>query len=165
MLKGGNYSGPELYFGPNFMCIWSRRAAKRGCLKSHSASFWTCSGMSTTPLDNLVHHNTWKTFLLICYLNLPYFNFKLLPFDLSLQSLVEISFLLSVLKGYNKIYPEYAFPQTEESHVPQPFSMGEVFQPCECLCGPPLFIRSMSILRWRPQRVIHFFRWGLTGAE
>lgn len=165
MLRGGNYSGPELYFGPNFICIWSRRVAKRGCLKSHSASFWTCSGLNTTPLDNLVHHNSWKIFLLICNLNLPSFHFKLLPIDLSLQSLVEISLLLSVLKGCNTIYSEPAFPQTEKSHVPQPFSMGEVFQPCGCFCGPPLFIRSMSALCWRPQRVTQIFRWGLTGAE
>lgn len=83
------------------------------------------------------HHNTWKIFLLISNLNLPSFHFKPLHLGLSLQSLVKIS-LLFMLKGYKKICPEPAFPQTEKFQVPQPFSMTEMFQCYECLCGPPL---------------------------
>lgn len=92
---------------------------------------------STGQPGPMFHHNIWKIFLLISDLNLVSFHFKPLPFDLSLQSLVKISLLL-VLKGYNKICPEPAFPQTEKSQVPQPFSVADMFQPYECLCGPPL---------------------------
>lgn len=84
------------------------------------------------------HHSTWKIFLLIANLNLLSFHFKPLPLELSQQSLVKISLLLLFLKGYSKVCPEPVFPQTENPQVPQSFSMGEMFQPYEHLCGPPL---------------------------
>lgn len=93
---------------------------------------------SSGQLGPVFYHNTWKIFLLTSNPDLLSFHFKPLPLDLSLQSLVKISLLLFMLRGCSNICPEPAFPQTGKSKVPHPFSMGEVFQAHECLCGPPL---------------------------
>jgi len=45
---------------------------------------------------------------------------------------------LSVLKGLNKVSLQPSLLQDEQPRLPQPFLIGEVFQPSEHLYSPPL---------------------------
>ncbi|KAK4811229.1 hypothetical protein QYF61_022126, partial [Mycteria americana] len=65
-------------------------------------------------------------------LNLPSFSLKPLPLVLSLQALVKI------LKGCNKVSLEPSLLQAEQPQLSQPVLIGEVFQPSDHFCGPPL---------------------------
>jgi len=43
-----------------------------------------------------------------------------------------------VLEGCNKVSPESSLLQAEQPQLSQPFLTGEVFQPSDLFCGPPL---------------------------
>ncbi|KAK4827923.1 hypothetical protein QYF61_022371 [Mycteria americana] len=92
-------------------------------------------GASTTSLGNLCQCFTTlivKNFFLISSLNLPSFSFKTLPLVLSQQV------LLKILKGCNKVSPGASLLQAEQPQVSQPFFTGEVLQPSDHFCSPPL---------------------------
>ena len=45
---------------------------------------------------------------------------------------------LLILECCNEVSPQPSFPQTEQAQFPQPFLIGEGFQPLDHLHGPPL---------------------------
>ena len=45
---------------------------------------------------------------------------------------------LQVLEGCYKVTPEPSLLQAEQPQLPQPVVVGEVLQPFDHLCGPPL---------------------------
>ena len=74
---------------------------------------------------------------------------------------------LQVLEGHNEDSPEPSLLQANEAQFPQPFFIGEVLQPTDHLCGPPLDLlqqlRTLPVLgapAW-----IQYFRWVLIRAE
>ena len=85
-----------------------------------------------------------KNFFLISSLNLPSFTLKPLPLVLSQQALAQeiVPFLPIVPLGLalegNKVSLEPSFLQAEQPQLSQPFFTGEVFQPSDHFCGPPL---------------------------
>ncbi|KAK4818403.1 hypothetical protein QYF61_012324 [Mycteria americana] len=92
-------------------------------------------GASTTSLGNLVQCFTTlivKNFFLISSLNLPSCSLKPLPLVLSQQA------RLKILKGHNKVSLEPSFLQAEQPQLSQPVLIGEVLQPSDHFCGPPL---------------------------
>ncbi|KAK4829425.1 hypothetical protein QYF61_004300 [Mycteria americana] len=89
-------------------------------------------GASTTSLGNLCQCFTTliiTNVFLISSLNLPSFSIKPLSLVLSQQAL---------LKSCNKVSPEPFILQAEQPQLSQPVLMGEVFQPSDHFCGPPL---------------------------
>ncbi|KAK4830856.1 hypothetical protein QYF61_013785 [Mycteria americana] len=92
-------------------------------------------GASTTSLGNLCQCFTTfivKNFFLRSSLNLPSSSLKPLPFVPSQQA------LLKILKGCYKVSLEPSLLQAEQPQPSQPFFIGEVFQPSDYFCGPPL---------------------------
>ncbi|KAK4818126.1 hypothetical protein QYF61_006213 [Mycteria americana] len=92
-------------------------------------------GASTTSLGNLLLCFTSlivKNFFLISSLNLPPFSLKPLLLVLLQQA------LLRIMKGCNKVSLEPSLLQAEQPHLSQPVFIGEVFQPSDHFCGPPL---------------------------
>ncbi|KAK4827897.1 hypothetical protein QYF61_022320 [Mycteria americana] len=92
-------------------------------------------GASTTSLGNLCQCFTTfiiKNFFLISSLNLPSFTLKPLPLVLSQQALPKR------LKGCNKVSPGASLLQAEQPQLSQPFFIGEVLQPSDLFCSPPL---------------------------
>ena len=76
-------------------------------------------------------------------LNLPSLSLKPFPLVLSLSGCIKsAAFLLvsslQVLEGHDDISSEPSLLQAEQAQVPQPFFTGEVLQPSDHLCGPPL---------------------------
>jgi len=85
-----------------------------------------------------------KNFFLISDLKLPSVSLK--PLILVLLQQVRAKKLvpvfpigpLKVLKDHNKVSPEPSRLQADQPQLSQPFLRGEVFNPCDHFCGPPL---------------------------
>ena len=45
---------------------------------------------------------------------------------------------LQVVEDCNEVSPEPSFLQAKQAKLPQPLFIGEVLQPTDHLCGPPL---------------------------
>ncbi|KAK4810670.1 hypothetical protein QYF61_007470 [Mycteria americana] len=92
-------------------------------------------GASTTSLGNLFQCLTTlivKNFFLKSSLNLPSLSLKPLLLVLSQQA------LLKILEGCYKVSPEPSLLQAEQPQLSQPVFVGEVLQPSDHFCGPPL---------------------------
>ena len=116
-------------------------------LKNPSNPVLNTSTASTTSLGNLFQCLTTlivKNVFLISNLNLPTFSLKPLLFVVSLHALVKkslSSFLVGLLQGLEgcyKVSPQSSLLQTEQPQLSQPVLRGEVFQPSDRFCGPPL---------------------------
>ena len=90
-------------------------------------------------------------------LNLPSPSWKPFPLVLSLHALIKSLprfpvHPLWILEGRYKIPPDPSLLQAEEPQLSQPAFVGEVLQPCDHLCSPPLdpLYSSVSFLWWGP---------------
>ncbi|KAK4815950.1 hypothetical protein QYF61_010444 [Mycteria americana] len=87
------------------------------------------------PLGNLFQCLTTlivKNFFLKSSLNLPSLSLKPLLLVLSQQA------LLKILEGCYKVSPQPSLLQAEQPKLSQPILVGEVLQPSDHFCGPPL---------------------------
>jgi len=129
-------------------------------------------GASTTSqstLSQCLTTLTVKYFLLISSLNLLFISLKPLPLVLSKQTQLK-SLSLSFLQlhfRYWKVSPEPSLLQTEQPQLSQPVLIGDMFDPLEHFCGPPLDalqqLHVSAVLRtplWT-----QYSRWGLTSTE
>ncbi|KAK4808555.1 hypothetical protein QYF61_009858 [Mycteria americana] len=106
-------------------------------LRALSNLTWNVSrdGASTTSLGNLFQCLTTlivKNFFLKSSLNLPFLSLKPLLLVLSQQA------LLKLLEGFYKVSRQPSLLQAEQPQLSQPVLVGEVLQPSDHFCGPPL---------------------------
>ena len=118
-------------------------SARPGCSKPHPTWPWTLPGRGHPQLSCLTTLIV-KNFFVVSNLNLPSLSLKSLFLVLSQQALLKTSLSsfsigpIQVLEGCYKVSPQSSLLHAEEPQFSQLFLIGEVLQPSDQLCGPPL---------------------------
>ncbi|XP_074950723.1 tyrosine-protein phosphatase non-receptor type 5 isoform X4 [Phalacrocorax aristotelis] len=84
--------------------------------------------------------------------------------DLTRIGSIVVSYILLSLASLGLLF---VGSLSEQPQISQPVLIGEVLQPLDHFCGPPLdpLQLSMSFLCWGPRSWTQYSRWGLTRAE